>query len=336
MTAVVSRTVTTVASLGASVRVQKSTGSTSVAYLTASAGSVNGVNLVQLNNLRPSVSIGTVTYPASQQALKNVETATVANTASNHNTIAYSSPGSELTVTNPTAWEANKVVTRLGGTYNIATNNLTITAVRTANNSTTSASACVKIAHTFPTIDISVPYARLRSNTTNTDYAVTISSDQNLAAAPSLTVPAGGGTLPSANFSGSLRTWTRALRITDATVKTDYTFTGLSATTVINSGAGYNIGGFIRRTIIIPSIFPDGNRQMLIGTIVVNTAKLSCTNLSIAGCVSGVNNFDYKATTTSEIGHYTILNGDTWYNCDDDNSEMNVSGTLSIEIEETV
>jgi len=249
---------TTAQLLGYRVRVKTATGSTSPWFDSNSVGSTNGLNVVNLNNLYPSVTIGTVTYPAGQGAIKNSENATVANTVTNFNTVTYSSPNSQLSVTDASNYQTSKTVQRIAGDYNITTNNFRIVANRSANNSTTTSNGIVFIAHTSPTITISVPHARLRSGgndgTTAQNYTVTITSNQRLFSAPSLTAPK--GTWQGGSFNGSTTIWTRSLQIHDNDEKGSYNFSGLSAINLagieqntINSGAGYTLGGFVSRQI---------------------------------------------------------------------------------------
>ncbi|MFO5736412.1 hypothetical protein, partial [Klebsiella pneumoniae] len=65
-----------------------------------------------------------------QSAIKVGETATVANTVSNADSVVYSSPNDQLTITSANEAEIAKVVTYKSGTYNDSTNNLLITARR--------------------------------------------------------------------------------------------------------------------------------------------------------------------------------------------------------------
>lgn len=231
----------------------------------AGAGGVDGTDVVNLNNLYPTVTWGSATYPGIQQALKGSESATVGITLTDLDTVLFDANGSgELTVTNPTTIEATKTVTRAGGSYNISAPNLRAAANRAANDATTTQTTTVNIANVAPTIDITLPAARLRSGgnhgTSAQDYAVTITADQELLNAPSLSADPGGnrGTFQGAGFTGGPEVWTRDLRI-DETVpdeKGTFSFSGLSATglsglvqTTINSGASYTLGGFVARTL---------------------------------------------------------------------------------------
>ena len=243
---------TTTQDLGARVRVQKANGSWSDWFLTTSQGSTNGVHTLKLNNTSPSISITAITYPAIQGALKDSESATVSNTVSNFDTISYESVNGDLTITSPSLYQSSKSVTRAAGNYNIGTNNFRIIATRTANNAVANSSTVVRIAHTAPTLTVSVPAARLRTGgndgTSLPSYTVTITASQQLLSAPTLSAPSGGGTLVG-SFSGSGTTWTSSLQISDSLVKGTYNWASISATNLAGkvvstttTGGSYVIG----------------------------------------------------------------------------------------------
>jgi hypothetical protein len=317
--------------LSARIRVQKATGTWSQWYDTS--------NTVNLNNLYPSVSINSISYPPGQGAIKNSETALVLNSCSNFNTILYSSQTSELSFNNNSTYEPTKAATRIAGNYNATSQNVLITATRLANNATSTANSIVKISNISPTISISTPYQRLRSGGTNgaavQNYTITLSSSQQLSSAPSLNAPTGTWIT---NFTGGPTNYNRTLQIHDNDSKGIFSFNSLFAislsglqATVISSGQDYTIGGFVFRTLIVPA-YPI--REVNIGTEVINTAKLRCTNLSKG--TTGSLNFTYQATTTEAINKFTVVNGNTWYNCDGANASSNTTGTMQIEIEEVV
>ena len=221
-------------------------------------------NTVDLNNTYPLINIGTITYPLGQGALKNSESASVLNAVTSFNTILYSSGNGDLNISNATTYEANKIVTRVGGSYNVSINNFSISATRTANNAISTNSGLVKIADTLPTITVSVPYARLRSGgndgTSAQDYVVTISSNQLLLSSPtpSLDLGSGGGTWQGSGFTGAGATWTRTVRINDNMIKGNYSFINLLVynlaniqQTTIGSGVTYVLGGFVIRTLYL-------------------------------------------------------------------------------------
>jgi hypothetical protein len=254
---------TVVQNLGASVRVRKSTGSWSAWHLTASDGSADEVNIVKLNNLYPTVTCGAITYPLTQSALKDAETASVVNTVLNHTTVAYTSPNGELSIAAPAVAGTPKVVTRIGGTYNVSVNNLRISANRAANNATTFAQTIVQIAHVAATLSITEPAARLRSGGNNgtvaQNHVITITANQNITVPPTLNAGA-QGTWQGAGFVGAGMIWTRSLQVHDNMTKGTYAWGSISATnlagiitSVITGNADYVLGGFVSRVLTLPA-----------------------------------------------------------------------------------
>lgn len=251
---------TTTQALGAKTRVQKASGAWSEYFLTETAGSVDGVDLVNLNNTYPSVTFGSISYPINQTALKGTETATVNQTITNFDLLSYSSPNSQLTIATPTVYQSAKAATRSSGDYNISANNFRVTAIRAANNASTTANTVVRIANAAASVAVTVTGnpTRLRSGgndgTSVQNYTINIVSNQQLSSAPSLTAP--GGTFLGSAFTGGPTTWTRVLAVSDNDAKGSYNFAGLSAVNLagveqntINSGQTYTLGGFISRNI---------------------------------------------------------------------------------------
>lgn len=323
---------TTLQSLAAQLKVQKSTGSWSNLYTTT--------NKVNLNNLYPSITISSVTYPSFQGAIKNTESAIVVNTVTNFDIISYTSQTSELSISNSNSYESNKLVSRINGTYNLSNQNLLITATRSANGAIKAVSGLVRIVNTAPTISITCPATRLRSGGNNgtvaQQYQITITANQPLLSAPTLTAPV--ATFISPSFTGSGTTWRNTLQVHDDDIKGIFSFSNLTATglsgittNTISSGITYELGGFVFRVLTIAA-YP--NRSASIGTNIANTAKLRCTNLSKGA--TGSLNYTYQSTTSEATDKYTITGSNTWYNCDGLNASSNTTGTMQIELEEIV
>lgn len=256
---------TSVQSLGAKVRVQKSTGSWSDWYLTESDGSVDGTNLIKLNNIYPVITMGTINYPVSQEALKNVEQSTVNHTIVNFDNVSYDSPNSQLTISNNGTYEPAKTTTRLAGDYNISTNNFRATANRIANDATTSSQTIVKIANVAATLTVTKP-SRLRSGgndgTPVQNHTITITANQNLIESPTLVAPV--GTWQGAGFSGATVSWTRSLQITDDMTKQSYSWSSILGTnlagiqtTAFTGDSTYVLGGFVTRQITLLAFFNE-------------------------------------------------------------------------------
>lgn len=249
--------------LGAKLRVQTSSGSWSSYYLTEDDGSIEKVNLLNLNNQHPILNISSINYPASQQALKNSEEATVDNTASNYDTILYNSPNSQLSIANVNTFEASKIVQRIAGDYNISTTNISISANRIANDATTTISDCVQIANVAATITMSEPASRLRTGGNNgtsiQNHTITLTSNQNLLSAPTIANPSAGGGTWSGSFSGGPTVYIRTLQCHDSNDNVGtYSYNALSAinlagieTTTYTGDATYTIGGFVSRTLTL-------------------------------------------------------------------------------------
>jgi hypothetical protein len=282
------------------------------------------------------VTFGAITYPASQTALKSSESATVAVTTTNADSIAYTSTGIELYITDPSDFGTKTVTRSSSASYNITTPNLQAQVSRVANATTANFETVIWIAHTTPTCAITVPAARLRSSPSGLDHTVTLTFSQRVAS-PTLTASVGAWQGAWATANNGV-TWTRSLRITDALAKGAATFSALSTTNLANiavstitSGASYTVGGFVARTVTMAA---TPNREVLIGTLVVDTAKLLVTNFSKGG--AGVA-MTYQGSTADGVDKFTITGTNTLlYNCDAANAGSNFSGTAQFSIEETV
>ena len=298
-------------------------------------------NTVDCNNVYPTITFGTKTYPGVQEALKASEQATIGLTLVNYDSYLPSYPLSQLL-------EITKIPTlltvqRVGGTYNINNNNLSISATRNANDATTVSSTVVFIADATPVITITEPATRLRSSPSGALFVITLSSTQRLLNTPSLS-PVGGAGSWSGSWGGGPISYTRSLSVTDSGTKGTHTWQSLTATnlagTVVNTTTEqYTLGGFYLRTMTIAA-WPT--REGGIGTQVSDASKLLCTNLSKGG--SGSHNFTYKSTVADQVDYYSITQptgiansaGNLWYNCDAVNASSNTSGTMQVELEETV
>lgn len=286
-------------------------------------------NTVTLNNAKPVISIGSTAYPSGQQALKNDETATINVSITGFDSAEYIS--SELEVTLPLSYEQHKLVKRVGGTYNVSSNNLTVRARKDSNNSESVANLLVKIANVAPVVSVATSATRLRSGIVAQNYTVNLSSNQHLLSAPSLSAPT--GTLIG-SWSGSGSLWQRTISIDDSDSKGTFTWQnviaiGLSGLQAVDPNSSYVIGGFTRRTITIPA-WPF--RSQSIGTFVSDVSKLRCSNLSKGP--SGSFNFAYQATTEEAANKFTVIDGNVWYNCDGLNASSNTTGSMLVEIEE--
>ena len=92
-----------------------------------------------------------MSYPADQQAIKSSESATVDNSVSSFDSIVYSSPNGELSISSPNTFEQSKNTDYLNGGYNVdvdgGVDNLKISATKTSNGATIESSSIVNIAN---------------------------------------------------------------------------------------------------------------------------------------------------------------------------------------------
>jgi hypothetical protein len=336
---------TSVQDLPARIRARNSFGAFGSTFDTDSAGVVDGTHRLKLNNLYPTATIGVITYPVSQTALKGAETASISMTTADFDTINYTSPNGDLSITNPALDEPNKSVQRIAGTYNDSVDNFQVSANRAANDATTVDAAVVVIANVAAVITVTEPAARLRSGgndgTAAQDYLITLTSDQDLPTAPSLTTAPSTGTFTTP-FAGGPKIWTRTLQVHDNDTKGIHSWLGLSATNraglvtaVITGDSNYTLGGFVARDIT----FAAFAQTAFIGTAATDYSKIQ------AGVWSSTNQPSIKNAiqgNTDDLLHtYTIqtmgANPATLFWNDLSAANSNSSGTAALlDIEEVV
>ncbi len=267
---------TTVQDLGARVRVQKSTGTWSEWVWTNTSGSVDGVDTVKLNNLYPSVETmnqGSITYPGDQEAIKDSENVIVHSTCSDYDTIAYSSPNSQLTISGSNVYQEDKSnISRSTGDYNVSITNYRISCNRVANDATTTKDLVVYIAHVFCTVTMGeTGHLRSGSNdgTSIQNHTITLTSNQRLKNAPTIGDPPAGGGAWSGVFTGGPTVWTRTLQISDDDTKGTYAYQTLSAinlankeTTSYTGDSNYIVRGFVSRNITLAAYANEANMNV--------------------------------------------------------------------------
>jgi hypothetical protein len=294
-------------------------------------------NSITLNQTVPTIGSITVAYPAGQSALKGSEVATVSATVTNGDVVSYTS-SANLSVASPNTYAASKSVSRVSGGYVIGVNNYTITATKSSNGATVTKSAAISIADTAPTAAISITGspARLISSAAGQSYTVTITANQSLYAAPSLSAPSGTW---SGSWTGSGTTWSRTLVVKDTDAKGSFNFSGLSLPNLagvigntISSGAAYTIGGFTTRTLT----FAAFSQLAAIGTNVANISKVT------AKYTGNANNLTLQNSTANAFQGFTITdatgnydpNGGYLFITDQAYAGANTSGTLMVDIGE--
>ena len=294
-------------------------------------------NAITLNQMVPTIGTISIAYPAGQSALKGSEVATVTSTVTNADAVSYSS-SANLSVDLPTVYSASKSVSRVSGGYSTGVNNYTITATKSSNGATATRSAAIAIADTAPTaaITISGNPSRLISSAAGQSYTVTITANQTLSAAPSLSAPSGTW---SGSWTGAGTTWSRTLVVKDTDVKGSFNFSGLSLPNLagvigstISSGSAYTVGGFATRTVT----FEAFSQIAAIGTNVANINKVTAkyagagSNLVLQ---SSTDNAFQGFTITDAAGNYDPTGGYLFIT-DQAYAGANTSGTLMVDIGE--
>ena len=294
-------------------------------------------NTVTLDQVIPTFGAMSVTYPASQTALKGTESADVTVTVNNAD--GYNYTFANGSVASPTAYAATKTVTRSSGTY-VTGNNYTIVATKSSNGSSATFNGAIAIADAAATAAITIVGnpARLQSSAAGNDYTVQIAPNQILAGAP--TMDASSGTWIG-SWTASGNNWRRTLRISDTDAKGSHLFSNLSMTnkagvvsSTITSGASYTVGGLVLRTITFPAFArfaPIGSSVVTIGK---TTAKYSGTadNLALR---NDTNQAAASYTVTNNAGNYSAT-GDHVFLSDLDYANSNTSGTLRVDFSEAV
>jgi len=234
---------------------------------------------VECNNLHPSIVFGAITYPANQQAIKNVETVSVVGTCSDYDDILYSS--SEVSIDNLTTYEETKTnVARLTGDYNVMVPNYTISCTRTANDANTINSTIIKIAHIASIVETSHS-AYFRSGgadgTNVQTHTISLITSQLLIEPPTIEALPKGTWV--GEFIGAGTTWTRDMLVDDVLLKGTYSFGALNAvnlsgliTTTYTGSNDYVLKGFVSRQIPL---------QAFTNAISINTQTTNYDNVTM-------------------------------------------------------
>jgi len=252
--------------------------------------SLNGVALN--NSVRPSVTIGSITYPPGQQALKNTESATVSNTVTNQDTIQYTSPGSQLNITSSTTYETNKSVARSAGNYNISSNNFKITATKTSNGAVDTASTIVQIAHTDLQLTISNLGSPLSSSPAGVSDNFNMTSTQKFLEVPDLFTSL-SQTSPSELTTGSQGTNTNSnaytIKVKDVDTKGTFSWRVTAKNLAgkiqnsISTNPNYVLAGFSARIVDSNPSTALGRGLFPIGTTVSNPNNVTFENMAEGG-----------------------------------------------------
>tara|TARA_B100000131_G_scaffold221323_1_gene212923 strand:+ start:114070 stop:119811 length:5742 start_codon:yes stop_codon:yes gene_type:complete len=331
------------------VRVRKSTGTWSSWVYTNQGGSVDAVNVVNLNNTYPSVeslSQADITYPSGQEAIKDSESVDIDALCTDFDTISYTSPNGQISIPSPSSYARVKTVSRASGGYNLSSTNYRVTATRTANNATTTRNLVVYIAHDDPTITMSsAQYLRSggADGTSEQSHTITMTSNQQLlgSAAPSITdPPAGGGTWSGTFGTGAGPTYTRTLLVNDSDLKGNYSYGTLSGvvnkagrvvTAYTGSNTFYTLRGFVSRTITLAAFANEAT---------MNVRAINYSNVVLSWSAKSLPNKEAVGTTTTPMADSWCLDAldsnPTTIRILDTGATGSSSAPTQITIEETV
>lgn len=314
-------------------------------------GSLATSNTVTVSHTQPSLSLVSLTYPGTQAAIKSAENCRIIAADSNDDAgdtvqwddnstsdfddlgtmaIATSEANVDAGTYAPTSWGGGTMwVERQSSNYTDTTN-VRITKTRTAKNGTNSVlNIAVEIAHVAPTITItsngegSPKVFRSRTGADKT-YTITITSDQNLKAAPTLSRDASDDGPALGSFSGSNKVWTATITSQEDDTKNvggaTHDFHTLSSQnnaeisqTSIGSGSSYGVAGFEQRDIALARF----DEFEPIGTMASN--RDNANNITCEAV--GISVLTYKTNTTQNDGgrEYTIVDSGGSFDADGNN-----------------
>lgn len=303
-------------------------------------------NQITVNQTAPAVSISSVTYPSSQQAIKNSESATVSNSVTGEDSVLYESPSvggsTQLSVSNPNANESSKIVNYQAGGYNITSNNFKITATKSSNGAVTVAETTVNIANDPLQLSITSLASLLESSPNGISDNFNLNSDQKFLSIPVLSTdpsqsPASQLTSSSSGTDEQSNKYT--INVKDVDQKGTFNWAvnaqnlaGIT-TTSISSNPSYTLEGFSPRTVSSNPSTALGRGLFPVGTTVSNPNNVVFENIAEGG--SGPNGgtiYSYKSFsagtqlvdsmdfnnqfTVCDSAGVTSINGDFCYNLD--------------------
>lgn len=339
----------TIAQFNAGVAINVGTGNDATAnykiYGTVGTGGTPGADFTSTESIAKDQTLPTFSsvghsYPASQAALKNVETDSVTITHTNieagDDYVYDNNSTGELTIPAATTYAAIKALVRLSGDYRDSGTNYRLTVTRLAKNGlSTIVTATVKIAHVAPTIDItnngegSPKVFRSKTGADQT-YTITITSDQELEVAPTLARDGSDDGPALGTFTGGSKVWTATLTCQEDDTKNvaaaTHDFTTLVARNnadvtqnTIGSGSAYGVAGFEQRDVAVLKF----DQLEPIGTMVSNRDNANNLVMSYVGLGDGT----YAANTTDDPGSkkFTITNSGGTFDADGDHIKCNDS-----------
>lgn len=303
------------------------------------------------NGLIPNISVLNTIYPLNQQAIKSGESAVINNSGSNFDSILYSSPNNEISISNSGVYETGKTVTYLSGDYNIgAEKNLLITCTKSSNGVVIESENTVNIANQPLTLSINDLNDKLISSPSGINYSFNLVSSQVMNEIPSLSADLNqiNSSILTQNTSGTATgSNSYTIKVSDSDTKGAFIWSGQAknlagiSTDFISNNPNYTLSGFSERTLQCnPNSLGAG--LVNIGTTVTDPYNVYFENLSEGGVgpnggviysyeyISGGtqlnNTFDHlKTFTTCEVSGLASTSGDHIFNLDKVNRFANTS-----------
>lgn len=312
--------------------------------LLGTEGDAADSNQITLDQTFPSVTGGSVTYPAGQQAIKGSESADIAISVTNADVVSHT-VAAGLSISNPTTIEASKTVTRSGEDIQYSINNndlITVTATRSSNGAVTVRNFDINVVNTAPTATLSFlgNPARLRSDADGEIYTLQVTPSQPLLSAPaSLDAAANAGEFVN-SWVKSGNNYRHGFKVDDNDLRGSHNFSNLSITglsgivaSTITSGETYEIGGLVSRIITMPAL----QQFAPIGSPIADFSKVRAAYVGADELTrrSDVSQFVKGFTIVDSSGAYDP-NGTHLFLTDAAFAGTNTTGTLQVEIEELV
>lgn len=221
---------------------------------------------VTMDQVYPTVSLISTSYPNGQSAVKVSESATLTFNLTGYTSSSFTT-SADFTIsgTSTTFENTNQktLTVKPTSTSNVDTGtNWNVTVTRASNGATATTSGLVTVYTSAPRVAITGASSRLVSSPTGAVYPITFTFDQALSSAPTISIPVGAGSLGAVTGSGKV--YTASLTVADASTRGTFQFsvdsahntagtasaTG-SANPPITAGANYTIGGFTQRVFYI-------------------------------------------------------------------------------------
>lgn len=293
------------------------------------------VGQIEVDNVGPTISIDSITYPAGQQAIKFGDSAIVSTTATNHDQAEYAKPdglsSDQLDIQNPSTYEASKSCGYYSGGYNISEDNFKVKLIKSTNGMVAEATDRVNIANDPLTITFNDLPSKLLSSPAGETYRFTMSSDQLFNNIPTLSLST------SQTVSSVLTTFTAGvglnsnvfdIYVDDTHTKGSFDFNLVAfnlanVETNISNPPQYNIEGFTAREIEAhPNDLFGGIAD--IGTQVTVPSNVTFENLSEAGPgPNGGTEYSLDSTISSQV-EFDIDKDDQFFICDSAGSPSSI------------